>query len=175
MASNRGRCVCQLTSPVREATRLGHPHTRKRALAGEVASMAAAMKVLDILEATDALARMESVGRVLQDGFNSLAKFAGLSERLSCVGYPVWSLMKFKDTAGKDCLLTRSLFQQEAVKRGILHLVTHNLSTAHDDAAVDQTLSAYAAVMKTLAEWLAEANPARHLEGPMIQPVFRVR
>lgn len=143
--------------------------------AGEVASMAAAMKVLDILERTDALAQMDAAGRQIQDGFNALAKIAGLSDRLTCIGYPVWSLMKFKDAQGKDCLLTRSLFQQEAVKRGILHLVTHNLTAAHDQAAVDRTLTAYAAVMKTLAGWLSDPDPARHLDGPMIQPVFRVR
>lgn len=143
--------------------------------AGEVASMAAAMKVLDILEQTDALTRMEAAGRQIQDGFNSLAKFAGLSDRLACIGYPVWSLMKFKDAAGKDCLLTRSLFQQEAVKRGILHLVTHNLTAAHDLVAMDQTLIAYAGVMKTLAGWLADPDPTQFLDGPVIQPVFRVR
>src|SRR5262249_15989260 len=55
--------------------------------AGEVASMAAAMKVLDILENTDALAVLEASGRRLQDGFNALAKQAGLSARFECVGY----------------------------------------------------------------------------------------
>jgi glutamate-1-semialdehyde 2,1-aminomutase/spore coat polysaccharide biosynthesis protein SpsF len=143
--------------------------------AGEVASMAAAMKVLDILEGTDALARMEHHGRRLQEGFNSLAKVADLSGRVQCVGYPRWSLLKFKDAAGQDCLLTRSLFSQEVIKRGILMLVTHNMSAAHEEIAVEQTLEVYAAVMKTLAGWLSDAEPARHLEGPMIQPVFRVR
>ena len=54
-------------------------------------------------------------------------------------------------------------------------LVTHNMSAAHDAAAIDQTLSAYAEVLKTLATWLAESNPERWLEGPMTQPVFKVR
>ena len=133
--------------------------------AGEVASMAAAMKVLDILEQTDALARMEYQGRRLQDGFNALAKAAGLAQRLQCVGYPRWSLLKFKDAAGKDCLLTRSLFSQEIVKRGVLQLVTHNMSAAHDDRAVEQTLEVYAAVFKTLAQWLSASDPAQYLEG----------
>ena len=142
---------------------------------GETASMAAAMKVLDILEQTDALARMAANGRRLQDGFNALAKLAGLFPRFQCVGYPVWSLLKFRDAEGKDSLLERSLFQQEAVKRGILQLVTHNMTAAHDDASTERTLAIYAAVLKTLAGWLADREPARFLEGPMIQPVFRVR
>ena len=142
---------------------------------GEVASMAAAMKVLDILEETDALARMESGGRRLQDGFNALADEAGLHPHLECVGFPTWSLLKFRDAAGADSLLTRSLFAQEAVKRGLLLLVTHNLTAAHDELSTEQTLEAYAAILKTLAGWLSDADPSRFLEGPMIQPVFKVR
>ena len=54
---------------------------------GEVASMAAAMKVLDVLETTDALARMDANGRVLQEGLNALAKEAGIAG-----SYPVHRL-----------------------------------------------------------------------------------
>ncbi|HVS54017.1 MAG TPA: aminotransferase class III-fold pyridoxal phosphate-dependent enzyme [Opitutaceae bacterium] len=142
---------------------------------GEVASLAACLKVLDILEQTDALSRMEANGRRLQDGFNTLAKLAGLGARFECIGYPVWSLLKFRDAAGKDSFLERSLWQQEVVKRGILQLVTHNMTAAHDDAATEQTLEAYAAVFRTLANWLSDRDPARFLEGSMVTPVFRVR
>jgi len=143
--------------------------------AGEVSAMAAAMKVLDILEHTDALARMEANGRVLQDGFNALAKLAGLADRLTCVGHPSWSLIRFRDAEGKDSLRLRSLVSQELIKRGILTLVTHNMTAAHDHIAVQQTLEAYAATMKTVAAWLEDPHPERFLEGEMIQPVFRVR
>jgi glutamate-1-semialdehyde 2,1-aminomutase len=143
--------------------------------AGEVASMAAAMKVLDILEQTDVLARMESNGHMLQDGINAMAKEARLGQRICAVGRPQWSLLKFRDQNGADSPLLKNLFQQEAVKRGVLLLSTHNLTGAHDRAAIDQTLEVYAEVLKTLASWLGDSNPARFLEGPMAQPVFRVR
>jgi glutamate-1-semialdehyde aminotransferase/spore coat polysaccharide biosynthesis protein SpsF (cytidylyltransferase family) len=143
--------------------------------AGEVASMAASMKVLDILEHTDALARMEANGRALQDGLNVMAEMAGHSGRISCVGYPTWSLIRFRDPDGKDSNLLRSLVSQELVKRGILMLATHNMTAAHDHAAVQQTLEAYAATLKTVAAWLEDSNPERFLDGPVIQPVFRVR
>lgn len=144
-------------------------------LGGEVASMAAAMKVLDILEQTDALARMEANGRTIQDGLNLFIRQSGIGNRLECVGYPNWSLIKFRDAKGADSLIERSLFQQEAVKRGILLLVSHNITAAHDQAAIERTLEVYAAVVKTLAAWFADPNPARFLEGPPVQAVFRVR
>lgn len=143
--------------------------------AGEVASMAAAMKVLDILEMTDALARMESNGRTLQDGINAMVKEAGLTERIKAVGRPQWSLLKFFDQGGVDSPLLKNLFQQEAVKRGVLLLATHNITAAHDTAAIHETLEAHAEVLKTLASWVTDRDPARFLEGPMSQPVFRVR
>ena len=142
---------------------------------GDVASMAAAMKVLDVLEGTDALARMNVNGRLLQEGLNALVKRAGLQDRIECVGYPFWSLIKFLDAEGKDSFLLRSLFAQECVKRGVLLLATHNMTAAHDPLAIEGTLKIYAEVCKTMAKWLSDPHPEAHLEGEIIQPVFRVR
>jgi glutamate-1-semialdehyde 2,1-aminomutase/spore coat polysaccharide biosynthesis protein SpsF len=142
---------------------------------GEVASMAAAMKVLDILETKQVLVQMERNGRVLQDGLNALAEEAGLQDRIKCVGYPFWSLIKFLDADGKDSFLLRSLFTQECVKRGVLLLATHNMTAAHGPFDIEHTLQTYAAVCKTLTNWLSDPSPETHLEGEMIQPVFRVR
>jgi len=142
---------------------------------GDVASMAAAMKVLDILESTDALARMDTNGRVLQEGLNALVKRAGLQDRIQCVGYPFWSLIKFLDADGKDSFLVRSLFTQECAKRGVLLLATHNMTAAHDPLAIEQTLRVYAEVCKTMAKWLSDKTPESFLEGQIIEPVFRVR
>jgi len=142
---------------------------------GEVASMAAAMKVLDVLETTDALARMDANGRVLQEGLNVLAKESGLEDRIKCIGYPSWSLIKFLDADGRDSFLVRSLFTQECVKRGVLLLATHNMTAAHDPLAIEQTFKVYAEVCKTMAKWLSEPHPEANLEGEMIQPVFKVR
>jgi glutamate-1-semialdehyde 2,1-aminomutase/spore coat polysaccharide biosynthesis protein SpsF len=142
---------------------------------GEVASMAAAMKVLDILETKEAFVRMDKSGRVLQEGLNALAQQAGLQDRIKCIGYPFWSLIKFLDGDGKDSFLVRSLFAQECVKRGVLLLATHNMTAAHDSLAIEQTLKVYSEVCKTMGKWLSDPHPEAHLEGEMIQPVFRVR
>jgi glutamate-1-semialdehyde 2,1-aminomutase/spore coat polysaccharide biosynthesis protein SpsF len=143
--------------------------------AGEVASIAAAMKVLDVLEFTDALARIHASGVILQDGLNTMAAAAGLPGRIRCAGRPQWSLLKFLDSQGREDPVLKNLFQQEAIKRGVLILSTHNLSAAHNEPAIQQTLEVYAQVLKTLAPWLDSSNPSDFLEGEMSQPVFRVR
>lgn len=142
---------------------------------GELASMVATMTVLDVLETTDALARMDANGRVLQEGLNTLAKESGLENRIKCIGYPFWSLIKFLEADGKDSFLVRSLFTQECAKRGVLLLATHNMTAAHDPLAIEQTLKVYAEVCKTVAKWLSDPHPEQYLEGEMIQPVFKVR
>jgi glutamate-1-semialdehyde aminotransferase len=142
---------------------------------GEVASIAATLKVLDILEHTDVLTRLAAHGKRIQDGFNTLATLAGLSKRFACVGRPNWSLVKAMDPAGNDGTVEKSLFQQESVKRGILRLATHNMTSAHTEADIEKTLKVYAEVFKVLSVWLADPDPSRFLEGPAVQPVFRVR
>jgi glutamate-1-semialdehyde aminotransferase/spore coat polysaccharide biosynthesis protein SpsF (cytidylyltransferase family) len=143
--------------------------------AGEVASMAAALKVLDILENTDALARMEANGITLQDSINVMGKEAGLEDRVRCVGRPTWSLIEFSEANGDDSSIMKDLFQQECVKRGILIHNTHNISAAHDNRDIQETLEAYAEIIKTLAEWIEDPNPSRFLEGSPTRPIFRVR
>jgi glutamate-1-semialdehyde aminotransferase/spore coat polysaccharide biosynthesis protein SpsF (cytidylyltransferase family)/predicted dehydrogenase len=142
---------------------------------GEVASMAAAMKVLDILEDERVYVRMGKNGQILQEGLNSLAAEAGLQDRIKSVGYPLWSLIKFLDANGNDSFLARSLFTQECAKRGVLLLATHNMTAAHEPIDIEQTLKVYAEVCRTMRDWLSDPHPERHLEGEMIQPVFRVR
>ena len=112
---------------------------------------------------------------MLQEGLNVLANEAGLQDRIKCIGYPFWSLIKFLDADGKDSFLVRSLFTQECVKRGVLLLATHNMTAAHDPLAIEQTLQVYAEVCKTMAKWLSDPHPEQYLEGEMIQPVFKVR
>lgn len=104
-----------------------------------------------------------------------MAKEAGLAQRIRAVGRPQWSLLKFSDQHGAESAVLKNLFQQEAVKRGVLLLATHNLTAAHDGPAIQRTLEVYAEVLKTLAFWLKDPDPVRFLEGPMTQPVFRVR
>ena len=86
---------------------------------------------------------------------------------------PVLRVNHYLD-AGGDSFLVRSLFTQECVKRGVLLLATHNMTAAHDPLAIEQMLRVNAEVCKTVAKWLYEPNPEAHLEGEMIQPVFKV-
>ena len=52
---------------------------------------------------------------------------------------------------------------------------THNMRAAHGPLAIEHTLKVYAEVCRTPGKWLSDPRPEVHLEGEIIQPVFRVR
>ena len=144
-------------------------------MGGEIASIAAALKVIDILKTTDTLETIKSNGKKLQDGLNVMSSEAGLQDCIKCVGHPSWSLIRFSDIADCESAVIRTLFIQELNKRGILSLGAHNMSASHGHAHIEQTLHTYANVLKTISGWLNETQPESFLEGPIIRPVFRAR
>ena len=111
----------------------------------------------------------------LQDGINELALAAGADDWLACIGIPSWTLVTLDAGPGEAGYAMRSLFQQEMARREVLILTTHNLTHAHDDAAIDALLGAYEEVIPYLAEAKRTGCVAALLEGPPIEPAFRVR
>ena len=143
--------------------------------AGEVGSIAASLKVIEILEKTDALNNIQSNGSLLQNGIRKMLKKLELENAISCVGYPEWSLLQFKDLPNANSLLVRSLLQQEMVAKGILMLVTHNMTASHSENDIENTLDAYQESLEKVAEYLSSSNPSQFLQGAVIESVFKVR
>ncbi len=144
--------------------------------AGDVSAIAAAMKVLDILESGDAYARMTAAGTKLSDGARVMAASAGLEDIFLLKGHPHWSFFNFIDKKGADDSATRALWVQEVTRRGVLILTTFNISAALDEAAVTTVLSAFAHAFKRIGEArkLGIASEA-WLDGPIPVPAFRAR
>jgi glutamate-1-semialdehyde 2,1-aminomutase len=144
--------------------------------AGDVAAMAAANKVLDILEYGDAYARMSAAGTKLYDGAKVLAKAAGLEDSFRIKGHPHWALFTFVDERGGEDPITRALWLQEITRRGVLAIVTHNISAALDETAVTHVLTAYAHAFKRVAQARSlGVRPEAWLDGPPPTPAFRAR
>ncbi len=143
---------------------------------GEVGAMAAALVVLDVLEHTSALDRMEGAGIRLRDGVNAFAQEAGLGDRVRTHGHPRWQLIRFLDTNGQEDEVLRALWLQEVTRRGVLVLSTHNTCAALDETAVEHVLRAYAEAFKYVGSVLKRGDDLRgHLDGPVPTPAFRVR
>ena len=140
---------------------------------GEAVSLAACRATLRELRDRDVPRHLWRIGERLKSQTNRLIEHAGLDQCVSCIGLAPWTTLAFRDQGGQSALLIKSLFQQEALKRGILTHGNHMLSLSHDDAVVDETLAAYGEVFTLLAAAVRNGEVERRLEGPQIQAVFR--
>ena len=140
---------------------------------GEALSLAAARATMAKLHEKNVIEHLWRQGARLRDGYNALAREVGLASLTQCLGYPPRTVLTFADGAGAESLATKSLFQQEMIKRGILIAGGFNLCYAHSDDDIRRTLDACRDALAILARALAEGRVEASLEGPVIQPVFR--
>jgi hypothetical protein len=67
----------------------------------------------------------------------------------------------------------KSLFQQEALKRGIFTNGAHLITFSHTAEDIRKTLVAYEEALKVVAAAAADEKFEARLEGRPLQPVFR--
>ena len=140
---------------------------------GEAASLAAALATVREMCDKPVIPHLWRQGERLRDGFNALARAAGLGRHAECVGYPPRTVITFADPAGGDPAVLKTLFLQEAIKRGILLGGGMNVSFSHDDDDVARTLAAYEAALAEVAAAVKAGDAARRLQGRVVEPVFR--
>ena len=141
---------------------------------GEAVSLAACLATIHELERRDGIATLWRNGARLQECTRQLIRDAKLEETLDCAGMPPWTTLRTSGMNERNALLFRSLFQQEAAKRGLLTHGNHMLSVAHDASVIDATLAAYAEIMPILADALRIGNVERRLEGEPMQTILRM-
>jgi glutamate-1-semialdehyde aminotransferase len=140
---------------------------------GDAGSLAACRATINEMRQNNVIAHLERVGQKLKNGCDGIIQSLGLENRVALIGYPQWTIFSFKDKSGRPCMVLRSLFQQEVMRRGILTHGAHMMNFGHDDATTDETLGAYREVLSVIADALAKDDVEKRLVGPPIQPVFR--
>ena len=113
------------------------------------AAMAAALKTVEILKTTDALAHTEAMGQRLRDGLAQIAARHGFE--LSQTGPVQMPMVRF---AGDQDLAIANNFCAAALRHGIYLHPRHNmfLCAAHQPADIDRALEAADAAMKDTAQ-----------------------
>ena len=139
--------------------------------------MAAALKVIEILEETDAYQRMKLAGTQLVDGARVMANLAGFGPNMFSVdGHPHWSFFNFYDEQGNVDVAARSLWIQEVTRRGVLILTTFNICSALSQAQVENVLKAFGNAFKVLQKARQDnVDYAELVDGPLPVPAFRAR
>jgi len=139
---------------------------------GDVLGMTAASTVLDIIEDEPVISYIENIGNKLNMGIKDIIKDLDLNEYVSYLGYPGRSSFYFHGD-DNDGLLIKSIFQQEAIKEGVLAAGWHAPSYAHTHKDVDKTLNVYRDVFKLIITKIKNNDLNALLKGKMVKPVFR--
>jgi glutamate-1-semialdehyde aminotransferase len=139
---------------------------------GDMLGIAAAGAVLDVLEREPVLETVAETGARLMAGMEQLISHHKLGRNVAISGYSARHFINFSGDDA-DGLVLKSLFQQEALKRGVLAAGWHAPSYAHTAGDVAGTLAAYDDVFSMLAHWLGAGDLRPHLEAGCVQPVFR--
>lgn len=140
---------------------------------GETLSLAAAQATIEEMASRDVIGHLWAVGAPLQQGCERLIEEAGLAGRVQVQGYPPRHVLRFLDGQGQESLPLKTLFLQEAIKRGILTMGAHNLSFSHTPADVAWTLEAYRDIFRLLCEAVEGGDIESLLEVEVVEPVFR--
>ena len=142
---------------------------------GETLSLAAGNAVLDKLVREPVLERIATRGQEVIDRTQALIDQHGVSHLLRLSGHPSWSFLVFREAEGVELWPLKTLFFQEVFARGIFTLGTHNMSYAHDAAAIDQLAAAYDEVFPILRDAVAAGDVASRLRCEPLRPLFAVR
>lgn len=133
---------------------------------GELLSIAAALKTIELIEKHNVAYHIDLMGQRLQHGFNRIAEYHGLGDKVKCIGYPCRTFFVFPTEVHK------SLFWQECLKKGVFFGYAQFISYAHDLNELDETISAMRHAMLMVRKYWD--NPERALEGEVAQETFRL-
>lgn len=139
---------------------------------GEIVSIAAALKTLEIHQRENLSAKMNHLGEMLIKGWTSLVKELGITFS-DIVGYGWWPKYRFHEHNGYTPLEILTLFQQELVKRGILTRNTVFLSLSHGEPEIREMLTAIKQALLIVKEAVENKKLKEFLEGRVIEPVIR--
>jgi glutamate-1-semialdehyde 2,1-aminomutase/spore coat polysaccharide biosynthesis protein SpsF len=140
---------------------------------GEALSLAAALATIEILERDAVIPQLWLHGGVLSTGLERLIAEYDLSAIVSCQGPFPRAVVGFTDQDGAPATATKSLFQQECIKRGVLFAGSQFISSAHSADVIDHTLAVYDEALGELKDALDADQLLERIEGRLVEPVFR--
>jgi glutamate-1-semialdehyde aminotransferase len=133
---------------------------------GEVYSLAAAAAALQIHQREQVPARIDAIGRALQQAVNQLSRELDVAGSL--IGVPFRMIYKFDEPDAQRRVLMRTLLQQELLQRGILTYKGFMLpSLAHGAPEIEQTVSAFRVALMRVQQVVSDDSFVQHLEIPL--------
>lgn len=134
-------------------------------------AMAACIAVMDEYDRIGATELMHQQGEKLKAGVLGLISQNNLQGYVDVVGPGANLAYVTCDREGRRSQVYRTIFMQEMIAQGLLG-PSFVINCAHDDSAIDQTLSGLEKVLPVYARAIAD-GPERFLKGRPVKPVWR--
>lgn len=141
---------------------------------GETLSLTAARVVLDRMATGKPTASLAVTGALLLERIEA-ARPSASRDFLAFTGHPAWVFQRWGIDDQETLAQARTLLLQEMLRRGVLVLNTHDVTTAFGDLDVSVTATAYAESLACVSDGLAGGDLRDRLECEPIRPLFRVR
>ena len=141
---------------------------------GETLSLAAARVVLDRMAGGAPTDYMALIGSRLIERIDELRSLESWNF-LEFTGHPSWVFQSWKIVDAEILAQAKTLFLQEMLRKGVLVLGTHEVTTAHTEGDIEIVAAAYSESLDKVANGLSQGNLLEALECEPIRPLFKVR
>ena len=141
---------------------------------GETLSLAAARVVLNRMATGVPTQRLAELGSDLVKRINASRPVAS-EEFLSFSGHDSWIFQQWNIDDPETLAQAKTLFLQEMLRRGVLLLNTHDVTTAFADVDLEVVAAAYCEALTEVCDGISNNNLRERLECEPIRPLFRVR
>jgi len=142
---------------------------------GEALSLAASIAVIDKMKREPVIDTLRDTGRKLNDSVDEILKETKLDHLISFKGHDCWRIMILQDSGNTTAMALRTFIQKEMIARGVLLLVSHNMSYAFTKEDHNRVVAAYRETFAALAAHLEKGTLIESLNCPVIEPIFKVR
>jgi glutamate-1-semialdehyde 2,1-aminomutase len=142
---------------------------------GELLSLAAAKKVLELHEKKDICKELNSIGSKINNEVNNLINQNRLNSILSLSGHPSWTFLNWSPSDKYSANELKTFFMQEMFSRGVLILNTHNVSTALRKRDIRKIVKAYSQTLSLLSTALTLGDLNQRLKVAPVEPLFKIR
>jgi glutamate-1-semialdehyde aminotransferase len=142
---------------------------------GELLSLAAAKKVLELHLEKKVTSTLTASGILLNQKVSQLVREKNLSDVLQLSGHPSWIFLNWGTVDDIDVNLIKTLFMQEMFQNGILVLGTHNINLRHTDRYLEKVVRAYEDTLQKIQAAIESNSFDARLRVAPLKPLFRVR
>ena len=141
---------------------------------GELLSLTAAHVVLNRIATTNVIAEIAAKGDDLRSRVEAVIRETGTENLLSLAGHPAWVFTMWNPAAA-DIADLKNLFMQEMSRNGVLMIASHNVTAAHDEAALQTIVEAYRRALTIVKQASIDGDAKSRLDVEVAELAPRVR